>query len=51
MKGGNPDSIPIESKLQNRLILSVIIKLPQGKKVVFEPTYYGMIIIAYILEN
>ena len=42
MKGGNPDSIPIESKLQNRLILSVIIKLlTQGKKVVFEPTYYG----------
>ena len=35
-------SKPIESKLQNRLILSLIIKLlTQGKKVVFEPTYYG----------
>jgi hypothetical protein len=35
-------SIPVESKLQNRLILSLIIKLlTQGKKVVFEPTYYG----------
>ena len=42
VKGGNPNSIPIESKLQNRLILSVIIKLlTQGKKVIFEPTYYG----------
>ena len=34
-------SIPVESKLQNRLILSLLIKLlTQGKKV-FEPTYYG----------
>ena len=45
-------SKPIESKLQNRLILSLIIKLlTQGKKVVFEPTYYGADYNSMFLED